>query len=470
METTGNAVDPEMEMHLHETRAERARISDARSAALISAHLSFCGQLYRLKPWTAGGCLALFVVAILMASWHWQLLLVFLMLLIPTLGQLLRWWRLHPEYCPLDHVLSSYFHGLFVLGVLAMGSAFVASFVCVILASPLFTIFFLSKKTAIVGELLFALVRWSSFCFVEEIWLLSTLRRFKRRRQHRVGGGDGSARAQRAYALYSSASAVGYATSQCVLLTVIVTAAMEGHSVFETSQEKRGQDSAITLHETLALAGLALFFAWFWLPLRLAASHLNVLELARRPEHPDDPSVCFPLPKDLVQTHHSVSSFSRLALKQRLLHLLDIIKWSWGLRTAHIFQFIFWFEVLAIPLNTVNVVSWLVTTFICWCFIFAVAVFRVRIVEADSMPSGDAALYSTANLRELYGFSLLEDPPADADEDLDYVARPFTSFRKNQRQPPSTTSDGEEQNNDDDDNNQNTNGSAPAPPPNATLV
>jgi len=400
----------EVEMALHESRAEHARFEDARSAALVSAHLSFCGQLKRLKPWTACGLVCLVGVVTLMASWHWQLLLATLLLLAPTLGQLLRWWQQHPEYCPLDHVLASYTHGLFVLGVLAMATAFIVSALVVIIVTPLLSLFFLHESTVLVGLILFETARWSSFCFVEELWLLSTLRRFKLKRQHRVGG-EGSARAQRAYVLYASASAVGYATAQCILLTVNLTAKLQGHTVFETEAEQenaKGDD--ITPHETLALTGLALAFAWFWLPLRLVASHLNVLELARRPENTAEGSLCLPLPRDFAQT----SFATRVAHKERFDHLVAIIKWSWGLRTIHLIQFYTWAFILATPPTTINVASWLVTTFVCWLFLIFLAVWRVRVVEREIEPSGEAAVTSAANLRELYGFSLLDDSPADA--------------------------------------------------------
>lgn len=129
---------PEDEMQLHDSRAQRARSADARSAAFLSEHFSFYGQLRRIKPWTARTYLpvhsnlasfagvrnappcarssefysyeidlvrlGLFVLIVLVASWHWQLLLTTLLLLVPTLGQLLRWWHKHTEYCPLDHV------------------------------------------------------------------------------------------------------------------------------------------------------------------------------------------------------------------------------------------------------------------------------------------------------------------------------------------------------------------------------
>ncbi|KAJ8609330.1 hypothetical protein CTAYLR_009123 [Chrysophaeum taylorii] len=427
---------PEVEMQVHETRAARARMSDARSASLVSAHLSLCGQLRRLKPWTRYSLMAFVCVIALMASWHWQLLLATLFLLAPTLGQLLRWWRRHPDYCPLDHVLSSYAHGIFVLGVVSMGTASAVGLAAVVAVSPLLRLFWSHRATWRLGWILCAIIFFTVFCFVEELWLLSTLRRFKRRRQHRVGG-EGSARAQRAYVLYASASAVGYATAQCIVLTVIVTAIMEGHTVFEVSDE-RDNDEAITAHETLALAGLVLFFAWFWLPLRLAASHINVLELARHPELAEDSSACLPLPRDF--RHLQPVDRIDFYLKPRFTHHIDIIKWSWGLRTVHVSQFAAWGVILAIPAKTMGVVSWLVMTFIFWCVILAVATWRARALEKNLEPSAGTALASSANLTALYGFSLLDDTDADTSDDfeeLDEDEEPTTSEINGRREPAS---------------------------------
>lgn len=119
-----------------------------------------------------------------------------------------------------------------------MGTAYVASFIVLLIMWPLLRLFFKDERTIPLGSFFAVVIRYVSFCFVEELWLLSTLRRFKRRRQHRVGG-EGSSRAQRAYVLYASASAIGYATAQCILVIVILTAAMEGHTTFETNSERR---------------------------------------------------------------------------------------------------------------------------------------------------------------------------------------------------------------------------------------
>jgi len=441
-------------MSLHETRAEFAQRSDARAATLAAAHLSVWGQCLRLKPWTQLALVALIALVALLASWHWQLLLVCALLFAPTLGQLIRWWRLHPEYCPLDHVLSSFLYGLFALGVCAMGTALLASTLFVILISPIFIPFWLGGTALIrIGQSLEVAMRWAVFCLVEELWLLSTLRRAKQRRQHRVGG-TGSARGHRAYVLYSSASAVGYSTAQCLALACLVTAIMEGHTAFETKQEQSNQKHEITIHETYWLLGLALLFAWFWLPLRLAASHLNVLELARKPDLPTDPNTCLPLPHTSISTQNNAINENVSPNDQentlqedsspqlpsqgscciRLQHLISIIRWSWALRTTHLTQFCAWFYLLALPITVEGIVAWLVTTFICWCVIIAVAAWRVKTVETELEPSVEMAL-SSANLHALYGFSLLDDAPspsgADEYEEEDDVANPraFSSHR-----------------------------------------
>lgn len=132
-------------------------------------------------------------------------------------------------------------------------------------------------------------------------------------------------------------------------------------------------------------------------------------------------------------------------MKQRLCHLFAIIKWSWGLRSVHIIQFIAWgyvsrqilrshslqrpSQIVASKLNTVNVASWLVITFVCWCCLVVIATWRVRFVEHEIEPSAEAAESAVANLRQLYGFSLLDNAPEDIDA-IDDEDTPSNGLRK----------------------------------------
>ena len=137
-----------------------------------------------------------------------------------TLGPLLRWWTLHRATCPLDHVLMSYLGGLFLLSTVATIMGLTFGILAALIVSP---ISMLAGSAAWrLGVICDGIARWSAFCFVEEMWLLGALRWFRRKRQHRFV--ENSNRAQRAYALYGAASAVGYACAQCILLACVVTA------------------------------------------------------------------------------------------------------------------------------------------------------------------------------------------------------------------------------------------------------
>ena len=115
------------EVEMHKATIDAANnASDPRAAQLSMEAKTIQGQLYKLKPWTYAQLALLGLILLLFLTWHWQLVLVVLALLIPTLGKLLMWWQKHPERCPLDHVLSSYCLGLFVLAVPAMATALIA--------------------------------------------------------------------------------------------------------------------------------------------------------------------------------------------------------------------------------------------------------------------------------------------------------------------------------------------------------
>jgi hypothetical protein len=67
---------------------------------------------------------------------------------------------------------------------------------------------------------------------------------------------------------------------------------MDGHTVFERGHADEG---VVTASETGGLLFLSLCFAWFLLPLRLLASHLNALDLERCPDLGADNNLCIPL-------------------------------------------------------------------------------------------------------------------------------------------------------------------------------
>jgi len=365
--------------------------NDTRAASLNDEHGTLQGQLRRLKPWTYFALVALALLVFLFGLWHWQLMLVVLALLAPTLGKLLHWWQKDPTRCPLDHVLASYLFGLFPLAIAAMSTACAACFLAIWIFRLVFAIFHIFAIPYI-GDLLFWICVWGVFSFVEDLWHIAHLRASKRRRAHHHSG---KKEQQRASVAYACASSVGYATAQCVALTCIVTAIMEGHTLFELHGE-HARGGEITANEGGWLFVLTLVFTWYWLPLRLLTNHLLALELAREPDHGAEEdrgcdAVC-PLAEGLSGPRERLKAFWRVA------------GWPWSLRTAHATAFIFWFSVFI----DINFFLWLAAAFLSWGAVCYAAWKRILWVEDQLDPAARAT-----GLRELYGFSLLADAGGD---------------------------------------------------------
>jgi len=338
MEPLTMSVDQQMHAAAHEARG-----GDAPA-------LTVAGQLKTLKPWTLAALAGIAACLIALWTWHWQIMFSAALLIALTMGPLCRWWTRHQEACPLDHVLASYTAGLFPLAIVVMTTALLGSMLAVLITTPI-TMLFWTAKLWRAGQVLESAIRWTAFCFIEEIWLVAALRVARRRRKHRFV--EGSARAQRAFALYATASAIGYATAQCVVLACVVAGAMEGHTVFEHG---RAPEGTVTASETGGLLLLSLCFAWFLLPLRLVASHLNALDLERAPDDPDGScGLCLPLAKSAAPPPGpdglplEEAAPTGLLIKARLAHMYDVVKWPWALRAAHTVQFTAFFWLLAVP-------------------------------------------------------------------------------------------------------------------------
>jgi hypothetical protein len=357
-------------------------------------------EVRSLKPWTMFALAAGVAVVLWLGTWHWQMMMTAVLLVTLTLGPLLRWWTAHRAVCPLDHVLASYLLGLFVLSTVSTIMGLTFGMLAAAIVSP---IGWVAGQAAWRLEIIVdGIARWSAFCLVEEMWLLYALRMFRRRRQHRFV--ENSNRAQRAYALYGAAVAVGYAATQCILLACVVTAHMDGHTVFQRGHADEG---VVTASETGGLLFLSLCFAWFLLPLRLLASHLNALDLERCPDLATDTNPCLPLGNSVQGEEAPVG----VSCSKRLSHMWEIIKWPWALRSAHYIQFTTFFWLLGMPITLGNIVAWLIVTFIFWAGIMYAALWRIGVVERALGQNG-AAVYSAnddVTMRSLYGFALLDD-------------------------------------------------------------
>ena len=399
------------EVEIHQGAMSRAQDEDdIRAPGLAAAHGTLWGQAQRLKPWTVASLGALFLLVIAMGWWHWQLMLVVVALMGPTLGQLVRWWQRDPSRCPLDHVLASYLSGLFVQSLVAMGTASVgALFFGLLFLGPVLDFVHLFDVWQL-GTLFYIFLSWGMFCFIEDLWLVNALRAARRRRAHHFAG---EKQRRAASVAYATASAVGYATAQCVALTCIVTAIMEGHTAFELHEEE-AKDGEITTNEAGFLFVLTLVFTWYWLPVRLLASHLEALEIELSPHKAGDDeqtlagcdNLCPLAPRPAGSLPPDGDATDRGCCCERFAGLVTVIKWPWLLRTTHFTAFLYWFLILV----DVHLFLWLAVAFLSWCAVVFVAVKRIKHLEDAMDPNAAAA----TGLRELYGFALLSD---DADDD-----------------------------------------------------
>jgi len=398
------------EVEMHKATIDAANnASDPRAAQLSMEAKTIQGQLYKLKPRTYAQLALLVLILFLFLYWHWQLVLVVLALLIPTLGKLLTWWQKHPERCPLDHVLSSYCLGLFVLAVPAMATALIAF---VLTFWILVIIFFSLPLPDALSLLLVVLGCWGVFCLIEDLWHVSFLRRQNRARAHHHRGPTAQRKAGVAYA---AATAVGYATAQCVALTCIVTAFMDGHSYFEWGSERRHSEKGdITKTEGVFLFFFALIFTWYWLPLRLMCSHLLALEVARSDAAAQQAGNAAPPPCCSCDDVCPATASGQMC-GHRCSGFWTVIAWPLTLRTLHMTSFLY----ITIWLLGVSFWLWLAVVFVVGTLLMYGAWRRVLYVEDTIDPNAREA----AGLRELYGFSLLA---GDADEAA--VAPPATTL------------------------------------------
>ena len=241
-----------------------------------------------LKPWSWLFVLSIPTILALMCVWYWQLALVSMTLMLPS-GRLFWWWRENRQYAgPLDHVISSYAQGFYVIFVIANVSAFVA-----------FSIAFAVLETAasLVSDSasLHLLVMGCSFAawvLTEEAWKVTFAFWAKQRRTHVIGDRN---RETKAWVSAATATAFGYATSQSILFVIFFTAILS--------------ENGISASELRSLFLNGVLFGAISQPLSILTSHLIGLELTR----------------DATP--------------------IQAIKWPAAARCAYVFQFFFWIAV-----------------------------------------------------------------------------------------------------------------------------
>lgn len=178
---------------------------------------------------------------------------------------------------------------------------------------------------------------------------------------------------------------------------------MDGYSAFELHDE-RGDSKygTITANEGAYLFVLSFIFAWYWLPLRLLCSHLLALEVARANAAAQAAAPgALPPPACCSCDDVCPATASGAMCGNRLAGFWTVVRWPWALRTLHMTSFLYFFFVLV----GVNFFLWLGVVFLVGTLLMVGAWRRILYVEDTIDPNAREA----AGLRELYGFSLLQD-------------------------------------------------------------
>jgi len=321
----------------------------------------------KLKPWSWTFLASLPVVFALMCLWYWQFALVSVFLFALPSARLYAWWARNKDFAgPLDHLVSSYAQGFYLV-------FFVAS-VCAVFAFVV-TISILGVFVALAGDSTFASLLvvglgWIAWVCVEELWKVTFSYWQKKRRVHVVR----DPRQTKAWVVAATATAFGYATSQSILFTCAF-AAIEAI------------DKKITDAELGYLFLFAFIFGSLSMPMTILTSYLQGLELTK-----DD------------------SSFVR------------IVAWPVLLRSLYVFQFYFWVAVFG-PVSFLLALFFILLTMVA---VYYATFWRIRHVEAE-LPLD--FMRSVAPLRRELGFALLSGGPDDDDSagDTELMAVPSSS-------------------------------------------
>ena len=211
----------------------------------------------RLKPWSWLFLGSLPVVFGLMFLWYWQFAVVSLMLFaLPSL-RLFLWWRKNESFAgPLDHLISSFAQGFYLVFFVANVSASIA-----------YISVFLILSTFIPNVLIVSGFAWSSWVALEEVWKAYFAAYQKNRRQHTVSKNSG-----KAWVSAATATTFGYATSQSILFACVFAAVL-------------GSDGKVTNKEFGDLVLFAYLFGLLTMPLTILTSYLIGLELTRDTPH-----------------------------------------------------------------------------------------------------------------------------------------------------------------------------------------
>ena len=362
-------------------------------------------EVKKLKPWTILFLALLPTILILIWSWHWQFFIVTLLLFLPT-ARLGAWWLANRHVCPLDHVLSSYAQGFVGLTICAMGPGIVAFFIVLVTSIPFFSL----------------IAAFAAWVFVEEIMCVMFTRLSKRLRRHRVGA---AGTATKAWAIFSTASSVGFATAQIILAMMIVF-------LIDASDHK------ISNGETGWLFMMVLIFAFFWMPMRIITSYLVGLELTLSDDasHPCDGYceawafwsgaafsaglVATPAAGDAAGDGAAPAAPASLVGKARrgvlTITVLPVIARTWFMTMFFfVFNIVIFTLAPSIGIGGALVIAVLLTTLSALPTLWLM---RRRVLALEGSMTFDPYVRDSANLRAMYGFSLLGDGDDDGRTEL----------------------------------------------------
>jgi len=340
---------------------------------------------------------ALPTLVIALSFWHWEFSLCALLLILPS-SRLIFWWANNP-ICPLDHLLSSYSQGFFILVIMATGSAVVAMLVTSFVVLMLYTLLGITDITEdsnvdgsdkltflhFISALIFEVLRWTVFVFVEEIWKTAFLRWTKLQREHQVGA------TSQAHAVSGASLALGYSTSQSILFMMIMTLILERNGEDE-ERDARLIDST----ELLIMVISSVLFAVVTMPLNILSTYLEGVELALTTGQ-DDGKCCpcgFP-PGGCA----GIRAFCWM------------LRWPVLLRATFVSQFFLWFLIsIHTGQHTLALAGILMTTIVIYVVAF-------RIVRNLTMAGEMESMY-----RSLYGFQALGSTQETIGDELESVA------------------------------------------------
>mmetsp|Transcript_10079 Transcript_10079/g.26114 ORF Transcript_10079/g.26114 Transcript_10079/m.26114 type:complete len:584 (-) Transcript_10079:424-2175(-) len=345
------------------------------------------------KPLTVAFLSSYPVLLIAALAWRWQFGVVMLLLVLPPKLLLMQWWRASSHVCPLEHVLSSFGQGFWVLATLAVATGLpfyhftqgVSQVVLYLLGfSPIYVYLFSM------------LAGFGAFILVEELWKLNFARWAMYKRQHRLGGSSA-----KGFVVAAVSTSLGHACAISALLSLVVSWTMVRMAEMARAQAEAYGDGVYVADtpsdiELEWLIWWAFVFAGVSMPLNVVCSYEVALRLSLltpaqlrierglRPSDARSPTLCAPA------------------------ELVRIVAWPAVGRTLFAAQVPLW--LMALPpagASALIVIS--------GGALYAAMVMRVRALEGSMPRMREGEL-------QRFGFALLSDeadPPPDNTDNTD---------------------------------------------------